>query len=289
MAKNISLSDQITQLRLDVQNLIEISRQTRSLVGPLGLPMPDGSMLTQTIHGLLYYIDPTDTIIAPQMLIYRQWESDLTFLINSLMGSANNFVDVGANFGYFSCLAAKGLAHKSGASVIAVEPNPQLLKLLRRNVEINWSLAPIEIFEAAAGDVAGPVTLFVPLEHGANGGLTNVEHALQYDVDMVRLDDIVPPDLVVDVIKIDVEGHELSVLKGAIDIIQRSPDIKIILEWSPNQMRDAGIEGKDLQLFMKEYKLKPFGFYNRTITEISWGRLLLSEYDNIIFQKNSLL
>lgn len=287
MAKNSTISDQIAQLRSDVQNLMEISRQTRSLVGPLGLPMPDGSMLTQTIHGLLYYIDPTDTIIAPQMLIYRQWESDLTFLVNSLMGTANNFIDVGANFGYFSCLAAKGLAQKPGASVMAVEPNPHLLKLLKRNAEINWSLAPIKIIEAAAGDTAGPVTLFVPLEHGANGGLTNVEHALRYDVDMVRLDDIVPPDLVVDVIKIDVEGHELSVLKGAIEIIQRSPDIKIILEWSPNQMRDAGVEGRDLKSFMDDHNLKPFSFYNRIIEYLSWDKLLSSEYDNIIFQKKT--
>ena len=286
MAKAPTVTDQIVQLRLEVEALRELIQQTRNLVGPLGLPMPDGSMLTQTLHGLLYYIDPTDTIIAPQMLIYRQWEADLTMLINSLLEDATTFVDVGANFGYFACLAAKGLAHKPRASVIAVEPNPHLIKLLRRNAEINWSLAPIKIVEAAAGEVAGPVTLYVPVEHGANGGLTNVDQAVEINVDMIRLDDIISPELAVDVMKIDVEGHELRVLKGAVNILKRSPEIKIILEWSPDQMRDAGVLAEQVRAFMEEIGLSPFRCKGASIELMDWREVMSSKYDNIIFKRN---
>jgi FkbM family methyltransferase len=285
MTKALSLIEQVVQLRLEVEAMRELIQQTRNLVGPMGLPMPDGSMLTQTLHGLLYYIDPTDTIIAPQMLIYRQWEADLTRLINALLEDATTFVDVGANFGYFSCLAAKRLADKPQASVIAVEPNPHLIKLLKRNAEINWSLAPIKVIEAAAGEAAGPVTLFIPAEHGANGGLTNVDQALQVKVDMIRLDDIISPGLTVDVMKVDVEGHELGVLKGAADIIQRSPDIKIIVEWSPNQMRDAGVKVEEFKSFMIEKGLSPFKCSKTSIEPISWENLISSGYDNILFSR----
>lgn len=280
----MDLNSEIAVLRKEIAEIKELARQTRGLVGPFGVQMPDGSMLTQTIHGLIYYIDPTDTIMAPQMLIYRQWEAELTRLIDKLLSEATIFVDVGANFGYFTLLGAKKLANRPGASVIAVEPNPKLVKLLRRNAEINWSLAPIKIFDAAAGEKKGQVTLFVPQEHGANGGLTSHAKADKHKVAMVRVDDIVPADQIVDVMKIDVEGHEFRVLKGAVEVIKRSPAIKIILEWSPGQMREAGVDPREICEFMQEMGLSPFHARGTIGEKMNWNDLIGSGYDNILFQ-----
>ena len=70
-------------------------RQIRSLVGPFGVPFPDGTMLVQTLYGTKYFIDPTDMVMAPQLVVYRQWESDLsTFMVNSTT-KHTVFVDVG--------------------------------------------------------------------------------------------------------------------------------------------------------------------------------------------------
>jgi hypothetical protein len=62
----------------------------------------------------------------------------------------------------------------------------------------------------------------------------------------VRLDDVLPPDLVVDILKIDVEGHELGVVLGARETIARSPGIRIVMEWSMQQMREGGRDPADL-------------------------------------------
>ncbi|KAB7648367.1 FkbM family methyltransferase [Polymorphobacter fuscus] len=282
----MDIDQEIKSLRKELAEVKEFARQTRGLVGPFGVPMPDGSMLTQTIHGLIYYIDPTDTIMAPQMMVYRQWEAELSSLIDMLLYDATTFVDVGANFGYFTCLGAKRLAGRPGASVLAIEPNPHLVKLLRRNSEINWSLAPIRVIEAAAGEEPGNVTLFVPHEHGANGGLTSRAKSDKHKVPMVKIDDIIDEGQSVDVMKIDVEGHELRVLKGAESVIGRSPNIKIIVEWSPGQMREAGISHTDVSDFMQKGGLTPF-LARKTISEpISWEKLNNLGYDNILFQKS---
>src|SRR5262245_18342906 len=92
-----SLQASITQLQASVADI-------RSLVGPFAATFPDGSMLVQTLYGTKYFIDPTDDIMAPQLVIYRQWESELSqFMLNSVSPDTV-FVDVGANFGYFTCL-----------------------------------------------------------------------------------------------------------------------------------------------------------------------------------------
>ena len=232
--------------RLEV--LESIVRETRQLVGPFGVPFPDGTLLTQTIHGLKYFIDPNDLIITPQMVIYRQWEADISNLFRKICYKDSVVIDVGANFCYFSVLAANLIGANNRGQVISFEPNPYLCQLFRRNREINWSIAPVTLHEMALGESEDNLTLYVPVEHGANGSLSapaGVE-CKQIPVPVRPLDDVLPADLAVDLMKIDVEGHEASVLRGARKVIARSPNLHLILEWSQKQMEAAGVTPEDV-------------------------------------------
>jgi len=240
-AKMDSLEAQIASLSHKVQEI-------RSLVGPVGVAFPDGNLLTQTIHGLKYFVDPDDLIITPQMIVYRQWEADLSQLFYQLCNRDTVFVDVGANFGYFTVLAANIIGQSGQGKVFAFEPNPKLAALLRKNIEINWSIAPIAFFEAAAADVTGEVVLHVPKDHSANASLTAPDETTcdsEY-VRAMRLADALPRDVAIDLMKIDVEGHELTVLKGARDVIDRSGNLHLIMEWSRKQMQQAGSDANEI-------------------------------------------
>jgi FkbM family methyltransferase len=220
-------------------------QSVRQLVGPFAASLPDGSLLCQTIHGTKYFVDPDDLVMTPHMIIYRQWEAELSRLVRQLCTPDTVFVDVGANFGYFTCLAGTLIGTGGRGKVFAFEPNPKLVGLLRRNAEINWSMAPIEIHPAAVANFNGTARLWVPGQHGANATLTGLENLASADsveVDVVRLDDVLPADVTVDLLKIDVEGHELDVLLGAKEVIARSPKIRIVMEWSVPQIHDAGID-----------------------------------------------
>lgn len=282
-------SDILQTLAVINQRLDDLTRavmETRQLVGPFAAPFPDGSLLTQTIHGVKYFIDPHDLIIAPQMVVYRQWEADISQLFRSLCRPDSVVVDIGANFGYFSVLAANLIGTSADGQVISFEPNPSLCKLLRRNREINWSIAPVTLHEIALGEREDELILHVPAEHGANGSLSaplGVECS-QIPVSVKPLDAVLPHDLAVDIMKIDVEGHEAGVLRGAREVLARSPNLHLILEWSTKQMAAAGVAPEDVLALLE-------GFVPHRIVlgsgpldhpeSIEW--LMAQEYTDVLF------
>lgn len=236
------IQSQLAAIRGELRDLRDAVTDVRRLVGPFGVRIDDDQLLVQTLHGVKYLVDPHDLIMTPQLIVYRQWEADLSRFFSSKVTPDTVFVDIGANFGYFTCLAGSRIGPSGSGRVYAIEPNPALVKLLRANILINWSMCPIEIHPVALGAVDRIVQLSIPSDRAANGSLTAGDPSSErvVDVTMVRLDDLVPAGTAVDLVKLDVEGHEYGVLAGAARVISESPSIQIVMEWSSRQMIDAG-------------------------------------------------
>ena len=263
----------------------------RELVGPFAATFPDGSMLCQTVYGTKYFIDTEDRVMAPQLVVYRQWERPLSAWIAEVCTPDTVFVDVGANIGYFTCLAASRIGRGGRGQVHAFEPNPRLADLLRRNLQINWSMAPVTFHQCAVADKAGTAHLYVPEGAAANGTLSPPRPKLAgtgITVDAARLDDLIAPDVVVDLLKIDVEGHEFGVLRGAQAVLARSPDIRIVMEWSPLQMRKARVDPADIADLLAGFRCYAgFGAGEGEAApephDFAW--LLAQPYGNILFSR----
>lgn len=249
----------------------------RRLVGPFAVPMPDGHMLVQTLHGIKYLIDPRDLIMAPQLIVYRQWEPDLTSYFCSQLHSNTVFVDVGANFGYFTCLAGAKIGNSGAGKVIAIEPNPALFKLLKANSTINWSMCDISLHACALGAQSGQVDLWIPEDRAANASLSNAPGMNSVKVMLKTLDSLVGDVPNVDILKIDVEGHEAAVLLGAEQMIARSRDIRVVMEWSQSQMKEAGTTIDDMLAIFKKLKIQAFDLPT-TSAQIENPELLSEEY-----------
>lgn len=125
---------------------------------------------------------------------------------------ADVFVDIGANIGFFTVIAA----HR-GASVHAFEPDPMNYQRLVRNVKLNgFSETQVKTYPCALGGESGYAVLHRPLSD--NYGMASIVGAPAPDgirVPLRRLDDVLKPFPSRCVIKIDVEGAELQVLDGA--------------------------------------------------------------------------
>ncbi len=129
---------------------------------------------------------------------------DLTAPLLACLDGARVFVDVGAERGFYACLARQQMA--AGSSVIAIEPDPVRCALLGTHFADD---PQVRVYHAAAGDVDGRITLSKPDGRSARlGGVGS-----RFEVHSVRLDDLVGHDAV-DVIKIDVEGAEALALAG---------------------------------------------------------------------------
>jgi FkbM family methyltransferase len=291
------IEERLARIEARTQMIEQYASETRRLVGPWAVTLADGKLLVHTLHSLLMIVDSTDLIITPQLVVYRQWEPELTQLFWNSFGSDTVFVDVGANIGYFTLLAGSKI-HAGGAGrVIAVEPNPECCALIERNLVINWSMCEIALHKVAVGADNGEVWLASPADRAANahvslGGEENGER--KFRVPLAPLDALVPDGLKVDILKIDVEGHELSVFQGAQRVIAQSPDIKIVMEWSQKQMQDAGVSVAALQDKLKSLGLVarrlPASKTLRDITPQNSPRIPFDElsrlpYDNILLTK----
>jgi len=236
------VNTQLSEIRRQLQDLREAVSDVRGLVGPFGVRIDVHQLLVQSLYGVKYLVDPHDLIMTPQLIVYRQWEADLSRFFHTKVTPDTVFVDIGANFGYFTCLAGSRIGPSGSGRVYAIEPNPSMVKLLRANTLINWSMCPIEVHPVALGAVDHVVQLSIPTDRAANGSLTTGDPKCErlVEVPMVCLDSLVPAGTAVDLVKLDVEGHEFGVLVGAARVIAESPSIQIVMEWSSKQMIDAG-------------------------------------------------
>lgn len=151
-------------------------------------------------------------------------EIELSFL-KRFIREESVTVDVGANCGLYT----RELARLSRC-VHAFEPSRQMADLLRRTSAPN-----VNVHEVALSDHSGEAALFVPEgEQGPVHGLASIEPQAcrsgkpgrAVPVPTARLDDIVQDE--VEFVKIDVEGHELSVLNGATGLLERSQPVFLV-------------------------------------------------------------
>ncbi len=127
--------------------------------------------------------------------------------------AGQTFVDVGANVGGYSLRAAA-----FDMKVYAFEPNPDNLTLLRRNIEINK--LPVEVLPYALGSKAAKARL------APNGGVSRIVEKEGVEVDMRTLDSFDLP--AADLLKIDVEGFELEVIRGAEKTLEKYHPVMMV-------------------------------------------------------------
>lgn len=154
--------------------------------------------------------------------IFGVYERQKRRLIQAYLPSDGVFIDIGANRGDFSLMAAR-LMGDSG-QVVAIEPAPSNLHDLRRTVAVN-NLTNIEVLSCALWEGIGTGTLSLS-DHSGWHSLTpraDLNPIDQIDVPLTTLDSVIQELSLdrVDVVKIDVEGAEVQVLHGAANILRQ--------------------------------------------------------------------
>ena len=176
------------------------------------------------------------------------WEPSLTDFIMKRMGPGDVFVDIGANVGYFTVLAANLVGDEG--RVIAIEASPRIHAKLCDNVEMN-RLSNVVTHNCAVSDASGRAEIFAADE-------TNVGHA-----SLIRSDggvaeaivDMRPLDLILTgeefqkakMIKIDVEGFEGPVLQSLLShSAQLRDDVEIVVELAPKSLARFGMSAQQV-------------------------------------------
>ena len=189
-----------------------------------------GIINQKTPWGNLIEIDTRETI-GNSIYSTRIYDLALSETLWRLIEPGNFVLDVGANIGFITSLCS----YKSGpqGKVWAFEPNPIILARLNKNIRNNQH-HNTTLYPFALSDSNKEGYLELPETFSYNQGVAYVKNGSHstnaIKIDLRRLDDMVAPGAIIDVLKIDVEGHELAVLKGARQIIENKQITNIVYE-----------------------------------------------------------
>ena len=212
---------------------------------------------TQVEPGIKMQLDPYD-LVSRKILETGVWEPESIQAVADHLSPGATFMDVGAHIGYYSLKAATKVG--PNGHIVSIEPNPQTLAKLRANLEAsNARIASVWPVACAASES----TLQLFAAPGSNTGESSLskDNASQegaapvaYSVRARPLDDIVKEAKLdrVDVIKIDVEGAEFEVLKGAAKTLD---DFRpaLVVELVENQLKSMGTSVDEVIRFLASH------------------------------------
>lgn len=201
----------------------------------LGLRKPRDAT---TYYGATIHCDPVDSI-QRSIIYYGVWEPAISRIVESSLAPGDLFVDIGANIGYDTLLAA------TRADVVAIEAAPHIYQKMLHNLDRNPELAsrvrPVNI---AVSDRVGELDLydFGPRNIGATTTLPSRRGKKCATVRAAPLLDILSAEELarIRLIKMDVEGAETTILNDIFDHIEAFPEeMSIIFEANPEDDQSA--------------------------------------------------
>ena len=202
---------------------------------------PDSAMVT--LHdGHLLYVDPRDQSVSAHLIARGAWEFWVENAVRALLRPGDRVIEVGANVGYFTVMMARMIGE--GGRMVSFEANPHLAELVRRSLLLNGYAPRAEIRAEAAADHPGELEFFTSATMNGGGHLGIPHEAEVFGrtpviVPAVTLDGVLD-GAPVNLLRMDAEGAEPLVLKGAQAMIARSPDLRICMEWDVTQIASRG-------------------------------------------------
>jgi len=234
---------------------------------------PKGSVTrVTTVAGDTFDADLSSTL-EWQLWAFGSYEKHFGELFSHLVRPGDRCVDVGANVGVHTVRLAR-LAGADG-EVIAIEPDPDLVLRGSRNMSLN-AVANVRVVNAAAGERAGRMRLYRPSPLDTNRARASLMHH-PYLTGAVTTVPVVTVDSVcagapVALIKIDVEGHEAAVVRGAADTIARHAP-SVVFEYAPELLDDVAAQAPFGWLAERGYEIYRIRCARHVLT--GRGRLVL--------------
>ena len=213
-------------------------------------PVPDltGTIEFETSFGTLY-LEESDPVITPGLVSVGEWEPGETALLGAHIQPGMTVLDIGAHVGYYTCLAGRLVGPRG--LVVAFEPNPRNYELLLANVWRN-GLTNVVCYPWAVSDRCAFIRLYLATDNSGDHRVFPTEGRESVGVRAVSLDQLEVLRPPVDVIKIDVQGAEEAVFRGARRLFDASPGALITAEFSPSDLSAFGSDPRALLALYRE-------------------------------------
>lgn len=188
------------------------------------------------VHGHMMRLDALDSL---GLSIWGTWEPFETQLIQNLVQPGDVVVDAGANIGYYTLLLARRVG--AGGHVYAFEPAPDNFTILQENIARN-GYRNVTAEQKALADVSGIETLALSSTNYGDHRLQSADSASESaQVETTTLDSYLDArDTDITLLKMDVQGAELRVLRGMMNLLMRRAPLTLLVEFFPSAMEQMG-------------------------------------------------
>jgi FkbM family methyltransferase len=201
---------------------------------PLLKPILPNRYLPYIVPGGRIYLNIKE---SPMMLarVFRQYETPKRLAIQAMLKPGMTFVDIGTNKGDFALLAAAVVG--SSGQVLCFEPEPVNCYWVRKSIELN-GYRNVKVHEFALGDANEETQLYLGRQSGWHTLLPSQPDRDRGSIPITKrtLDSVLSEAKLekIDVMKIDVEGAEMAVLRGAVETLKRNSDMLLLMDLHPS-------------------------------------------------------
>ncbi|MFC3123543.1 FkbM family methyltransferase [Pseudoroseomonas globiformis] len=192
--------------------------------------------LTRLYTGHRIYVDTRDVGICSHLMLEGRWEPWIEKIIAAAVKPGMTFLDVGANFGYYTLLGASWVG--ATGRVYSFEANPKIFRHLEKSVSINGFGGRVKLHNLAVHSTEGTLRFGYTDEYSGGGSTMGAPHgAHEVEVRAAPLDVLLADVPFVQVMKVDVEGAEPYVFDGARQLMERSPNLTLVVEFHEGSTR----------------------------------------------------
>lgn len=204
-------------------------------------------------HKLSLFTHGSSELVSSFLIKDRIWEAFETKLFIDNIKAGDCILDIGANLGYYTCIAS--FLTGAHGKVLSFEPETTNFSLLQKNIAHN-NLQNVETFHAGLGELSHESKLFINEKNrGDHRGFGKAFEQKSEIIHILKGDEIVPD--CVNFIKIDTQGYELKILKGLRSCIQKNQQhLNMIVEFWPYALEQNGGSAEKLLEELEQYSFK---------------------------------
>jgi FkbM family methyltransferase len=215
------------------------------------------------------------------------YEKGVEKVLEVFLSSAENFLDLGANIGFYSMFA---VSINPRIRVMAFEPNPEVRKRLFGNLLINRVLTQVYVIPFGVSSNAGIAEFFVPPKSGTGAGSLRNLHAeegepVRFQVELHTIDEIFDTSSRIDVVKMDIEGAEFQAILGGEKLIASQQPV-IVIELLRKWMEPFGSHPQDVLLKLRQLGYQCFGIHDTHLRQIQEIDEMTEETNFLFFPKS---
>jgi len=223
-----------------------------------------------------------DTQVSQQISEHGKWEPYETQLVMERLTANSTFLDMGANIGYYTAIAASIIGTEG--SIYAFEPDPANFQLLQRNLAIN-NLRHVNAVEAAVSDKDSEGVLY--LNEGNFGDhqiYDNGEGRASRSIRLINPSNYLQDKVSrIDLVKIDTQGAEYQILNGLMPLLRKQAAMpSLIIEFWPYGLRKAGASAEALLDLLLELEQPIFTIFHDEYEVIETNETQLRDWIKMV-------